>query len=160
MNTFLFLYDRFYVQMLFGAALQALIAFVLGATGIIQLSVFQQLTASGLILISCFAVTLFAEKPWFSGFGMAIQAFITATLGMFSIMNISALQQLVFCAVYLFILYLLCQNENLNRKVATIQPTITIVPETPEEEVYICTYCRTRSKINTGPCKQCGYPLS
>lgn len=160
MNTFLFLYDRFYVQMLFGAALQALIACVLGATGIIDLSVIQQLVASGVFLIMAFVVILITGKLWFSGMGMAVQAFITATLGMLSIMNVTALQQLVFCAVYLLILWVLCQNANLDKKVTTNQSSVAIVAASPKVDGYTCAHCGTRSKTNTGPCKQCGAPLS
>ncbi len=160
MNTFLSLYDRFYIQMLFGAALQALIACVLGATGIIELSTLQQLTASGVFLIMVFVVTLFTGKPWFSGMGMALQAFATATLAMLSIMSVTALQQLVFCAVYLLILWVLCQNDNLDKKVVTNQSSITTVAASPKVDDYTCAHCGTRSKTNIGPCKQCGAPLS
>lgn len=96
-----------YGEVFLGLILQSFIAGLLGITGVIELSPTQQILAVFTFLVFVFIFTLFTQDVYWTGLGMATQAFLSFLLAKTGIVPVSAVEQLVFTAVYFLILFLL-----------------------------------------------------
>jgi TRAP-type C4-dicarboxylate transport system permease small subunit len=99
-----------YVKFLFGAAAQALSAFVLSSMGIIALNPGQQVINAAVTALMIFLIVLFTKYLWQMGNGMCFQCFTTAALGFLGIMRPTSLQQLVFGLIYAAAVIVMYQN--------------------------------------------------